>query len=57
MGLVRSNFGVKTTQDTPDLLQNKVVVDKIAAVGSFIFVKNGSLYEAVKERGIEVKTG
>jgi hypothetical protein len=57
MGLVRSNYSVKTTQNTPNLLNNKVVVDKLAAVGSFIFVRGGSLYEAAKDLGVEVKTG
>jgi hypothetical protein len=45
------------TVDTPKILQNAANLQKIAALGSFIFVKGGSLYEEMKRQGLEVKPG
>jgi len=54
MGQARSNFGPKTAS-APKILQDRKVVDAIAAQGSFIFVKAGSLFKAAQELGIEVR--
>ncbi len=50
----KSNYR-KDTPGTPGILQDRENLDRIAALGSFIFVRGGSLYEEAVRRGIDVK--
>ena len=52
--LAKSNFAQAPT-NMPEILKDPVNLDRIAALGSFIFVKGGSLYEEAVRRGFDVK--
>jgi hypothetical protein len=54
--LGKTNFS-KARTETPTILEDPANLEKIAALGSFIFVPGGSLYDELKRRGIEVKPG
>jgi hypothetical protein len=57
MGLSTSNYGPRPVKENSPQLQDRQTLDRLAAVGSFIFVRNGSLYEAARQMGVDVKTG
>jgi hypothetical protein len=50
---MRRNYGPKKAQAS--LASDTALFNKLAARGSFIFVKGGSLYQAAQELNIEVK--